>query len=236
MRPGITFVGGSILLAACLAALLPNGHFSAMLSRGAQVQSPPVAPPAAQPESKSNRVQSLAPARPLVSIPMLRTEAPTDPPVQSTADRPQVDFRHGLLSIHAHDAKISDVLRAVGNAIAATADLPDAANERVSVQLGPGEPAAVLTSLLNALPYDYILVGSQRPSTPIARIMLMSRSGSRGQQPTASGNGAPPQPLAAEGAQAEGAAQSNLEEVRRQLDFQFQRQFGTCIAQRCDDS
>jgi hypothetical protein len=237
MRPGITLVGGSILLAACVAALLvPKGHFRASLSPGAQARSAPVASPAPQPEPKSNRVQSSTLAMSLANIPTLRTEASSAPPVRSMADRPQVDFRYGLLSIHAHDATISEVLLAAGKAMGATADLPDAANERVSVQLGPGEPAAVLTSLLSALPYDYILVGSQRQSTPIARIMLMSRSGSRGQQPVASGNGAPAQPPAAEGTQAEGAPQSNLEEVRRQLDLQFQRQFGTCIAQRCDDS
>jgi hypothetical protein len=118
----------------------------------------------------------------------------------------------------------------------ATADLPDAANERVSVQLGPGEPATVLTALLNLLPYDYILVGTQQPARPVARIMLMSRAHSPQQQSSASDGRTPPQPPAAGSAQAEDARQSNLEEVRRQLDLQFQRQFGTCIEQRCDDS
>jgi len=118
----------------------------------------------------------------------------------------------------------------------ATADLPDAANERVSVQLGPGEPAAVLTSLLNALPYDYILVDAQQPARPVARIMLMRRAHSPEQQSSASDGRTPSQPPVAEGAQAEDAQQSYLQEKKRQLELDFQRQFGACIAQRCDDS
>src|SRR5262249_7669979 len=153
MRPGITFVGGLVLLAACLAALLgPKGHIPVSLPTRAQAQSATVALPAAQPEPASKPVQSSSLAGPLANFPPLRREAPVGPPAQSVADRPGVAFRNGLLIIHAHDATIGDVVRAVGNAMGATADLPDAANERVSVQLGPGEPAAVLTSLLNALP------------------------------------------------------------------------------------
>jgi hypothetical protein len=237
MRPGITFVGGSIVLGASLVALLgPEGFISAPLSQQGQAQAAPVASPAAQPKRDTDAAQSPAVSVSLANFPTLRVKAPADPPVQSMASRPQVDFRHGLLSIQARDATIKDVLRAVGNAMGITADLPDAGDERVSVQLGPGEPAAVLTSLLNALPYDSILVGSQRPSRPIARIMLMSRSDPRGQQALASNNHAPLQAPAVGNAKAEAAPQSNLEELKRQQEAQFQQQFGTCIAQRCDDS
>jgi hypothetical protein len=237
MRPRIAFVGGSIVLAASLGALWgPEGLISAPLSQWGQAQAAPVALPAVQPIGATDAAQSPAVSGSLANFPTLRVDAPADLPVQSMANRLQVNFRHGLLSIRARDATINDVLRAVGNAMGVTADLPDTGDERVSVQLGPGEPAAVLTALLNGLPYDSILVGSQRPSRPIARIMLMSRSDSRGQQTLVSNHRAPSQALGADKAPAKAAPQPNLEELKRQQDLQFQQQFGTCIAQRCDDS
>ncbi len=79
---------------------------------------------------------------------------------------------------------MGDVLKAVQNATGASVDSPGFASERVYVNLGPGRPRDVLASLLNGSSYDYILLGSQRQPTSIARVMLTVRQNSSVQPAT----------------------------------------------------
>jgi hypothetical protein len=115
-------------------------------------------------------------------------------PPQTAATPPRVTFHDGLLSIHAENSTLGDVLKAVQSATGASIDSPGVASERVYVNLGPGQPRDILASLLNGSRYDYIMIGSQQQPNSVARVMLTMRQTSREQpaSPSAMARPSPP--------------------------------------------
>ena len=93
----------------------------------------------------------------------------------------RVIFRDGLLSVHAHNTNLADVLNAIQRKTGASFEFPSsAAQELVAVDLGPASPHDVLASLLNGSRFDYIVLGRTDDPNDIATVMLQEKSGPNG--------------------------------------------------------
>lgn len=105
-------------------------------------------------------------------------EAPPAPllPYQLPAQAPTVSFRNGQLAIVADNSTLAGVLEQVRAATGASIEgAASAAQERVSVRLGPGPPREVLADLLNGSNYNYLLLGSLRDPRALERIIVTQR-------------------------------------------------------------
>ena len=126
--------------------------------------------------------------------------APAQPavltPEQMPAAAPQVTYRDGLLSISAENATLGAVLRGVCARTGASVDMPAGmVNDRVAVQLGPGDPRDVVSALLQGSRFDYILLGSEHDPAALAQIILTPRTGGAAAPAVASTAGpVPPAP------------------------------------------
>jgi hypothetical protein len=98
----------------------------------------------------------------------------------------------GLLSITAENSTLGDVLNGVKGVTGASVDAPPtAANERVVLKLGPGQPHDVLQQLFAGSKFDYIILGSAENPASVEKIILTTRTGGA----TAANNSGPNQPL-----------------------------------------
>lgn len=108
-------------------------------------------------------------------------QEPAPPPTlaESPPTPPQVTYQNGQLSINAHNATLSQTLRAVQQQTGAAMEIPaSAANERVVMQLGPGAPHDVLNTLLNGTKFDYIILGVTGDPGAVQRVILTPRQNS----------------------------------------------------------
>ncbi len=71
-----------------------------------------------------------------------------------------VTYDGGELTIHAFNAPLSRVLRAVGNHIGVLIEIPPGPDEPVVGVFGPGSPRNVLAALLNGSHFNYVMTGS----------------------------------------------------------------------------
>jgi hypothetical protein len=102
--------------------------------------------------------------------------APPSRPFEQTPVAPQVTFSGGKLTISAANSTLADILSAVRSRLGAKVDFPQtAAQERVAVQLGPGNPRDVLAELLHGSPFDYILLGSDQDPQAVTDILITRR-------------------------------------------------------------
>ena len=142
-------------------------------------------------QSAANNKQLAANRQPAADS---RRAAPIPPPTreQMPPQPPRVTFRNGLLSIHADNSTMADVMSAIRRATGASLDLPaSAAGERVVSDLGPAAPNDVLVKLLDGSRFDYVILQSpQNPS--LVQFILLHEKGA----PTTLAAGAtPPQPI-----------------------------------------
>ena len=124
-----------------------------------------------------------------------RRAAPIPPPTreQMPPQPPRVTFRNGLLSIHADNSTMADVMSAIRRATGASLDLPaSAAGERVVSDLGPAAPNDVLVKLLDGSRFDYVLLQSPQNPSLVQFILLHEKGAST---LAASNAGGPPQPI-----------------------------------------
>jgi hypothetical protein len=136
-----------------------------------------LATPAPSPAKKAPRkpavqkkVEPPAPA----PTPVIPQPPPT--PEQMPATPPNVAMNNGLMTITADNSTLSDVLTGIRRATGASIDVPpSAANDRVVVHLGPGQPPDVLRQLLTGSKFDYIIIGSPQNSTVVQRVILTAR-------------------------------------------------------------
>lgn len=94
----------------------------------------------------------------------------------STRPRLTVSYTSGLLSIHADQATLGEVLNAVHRETGADIPIPlGIENDKIVVELGPARPSEVLTSLLNGTRYNFILIGSSDDPTGLRSVILKPR-------------------------------------------------------------
>jgi len=123
---------------------------------------------------------------------------PPPTPEQMPAAAPKVVLSDGQLSILAENSTLGDVLSAVKNLTGASVEAPPTANnERIAVNLGPGNPQQILQELLDGSKFDYLILGSPTNSSAVEKIIITSRSaGAASGSPTSNAiNQMPARPL-----------------------------------------
>ena len=105
-------------------------------------------------------------------------------------------MQNGLLMIDAHNATLSQVLRAVQQQTGASMEVPAGANsERVVAQIGPGQPRDVINTLLNGSKFDYVILGVLGSPGAVQKVILTPRQGgSVGSMSAQANTPPPPQP------------------------------------------
>jgi hypothetical protein len=139
---------------------------------------------------------SAAQSAPTPVTPAVPEPPPT--PEQMPAAAPRVVLSDGLLSILAENSTLGDVLNAVKNLTGATVEAPTTANnQRIAVNLGPGNPQQVLQELLSGSKFDYMILGSPTNATTIEKIIISNRGagGSSGPPPNNGMSRMPAQPV-----------------------------------------
>jgi AMIN domain-containing protein len=120
--------------------------------------------------------------------------APRDPfVVAKAAQQPQgevspvrVQFSHGLLEIHTHNAPLSEVLFQIQKQTGAEISMPPGAGEDpVVADLGPAAPSEVLSQLLNGSDLNFVVVGSESDPNALHSIILTAKSAGFPQYPPA---------------------------------------------------
>ncbi len=108
-------------------------------------------------------------------------ETPQPPPPPLTPEQmpptpPRVTYQNGLLTIDAKNSTLSQVLRTVQAQTGASVEMPSsAANERVTMQLGPGRARDVLNTLLNGSKFNYIILGMADNPGGVQKVILTTR-------------------------------------------------------------
>jgi hypothetical protein len=138
-------------------------------------------------------------------------QASSRPPVVSNDDMPatlpprpalplDVRFEGGMLSIYATKATLAEVLAQVHARTGADIAIPpQAQQEHVIANLGPGPAKDVLASLLNGSHFNFIVVGSDVGGGQLSSVVLIPRDGGGESMPAVlnsvpeetSGGGAP---------------------------------------------
>ncbi len=84
-----------------------------------------------------------------------------------------VDFTNGMLSIHANNASLSEVLFQIQKKTGAEIAVPAGTEqERVAADFGPGTPSDVLSQLLNGSGLNFVVVGSESDPNALRSVLL----------------------------------------------------------------
>jgi hypothetical protein len=136
-----------------------------------------------------------APTDPGTTIGWVSTKSPahrvssaktTAPPQTASARRStpvngvSVDFANGMLSIHAHNASLSEVLFQIQKKTGAEIAIPAGTEqERVAADFGPGTPSDVLSQLLNGSSLNFVVVGSESDPNVLRSVLLSPKGPDR---------------------------------------------------------
>ena len=84
-----------------------------------------------------------------------------------------VDFADGMLSIHANNASLSEVLFQIQKKTGAEIAIPAGTEQdRVAADFGPGTPSDVLSQLLNGSGLNFVVVGSESDPNALRSVLL----------------------------------------------------------------
>lgn len=108
---------------------------------------------------------------------------------------PQVSYQNGQLTIQSQNSTLGDILAAVRRQTGAQIEVPPGANaQRIATRLGPASPRDVVTSLLNASGFDYVILGSNQAPGSVERVILTGKHAVSSQPAPNVAQGAPQQP------------------------------------------
>ena len=89
-----------------------------------------------------------------------------------------VFFARGLLTVHAANASLSEVLFQIQKQTGAEIAIPAGTEqERVAADFGPGSPSAVMGELLNGSGLNFVVVGSPADPTQLRSVILSRKTG-----------------------------------------------------------
>lgn len=95
--------------------------------------------------------------------------------LSSSSTSPRITYVNGQLTIHAQDASLGDVLRAVSVKTGAVIEFPsDRAQEHLFANAGPGPVREVLSSVLNGSHFNYVMLASPANPNTLQRMILTS--------------------------------------------------------------
>ena len=129
----------------------------------------------ADPETTIGWVSTKSPAHHVSSA---RTSAPEMASARRSApvNGVSVDFANGMLSIHANNASLSEVLFQIQKKTGAEIAIPAGTEqERVAADFGPGTPSEVLSLLLNGSGLNFVVVGSESDPNVLRSVLLSAK-------------------------------------------------------------
>ena len=124
-------------------------------------------------------VATKSPLRPANGQRITTTIHSPAPSAQSAApvNGVSVDFANGMLTIHAANATLAEILFQVQKKTGAEIAIPSGTEqERVAADFGPGTPSEVLGQLLNGSGLNFVVVGSESDPKTL-RSVILSRKG-----------------------------------------------------------
>jgi len=90
----------------------------------------------------------------------------------------RVQFADGLMTIHANNATLSEILFQIHNTTGAEIAIPSGAEQdRVAADFGPGTPSQVLAQLLNGSGLNFVVVGSEDDANGLRSVILSRTAG-----------------------------------------------------------
>ena len=105
----------------------------------------------------------------------------------ATVKAPQVTYEDGQLTVIAENSSLSEVMRALRNALGADIDLPaGVVDQHIWVHLGPGPARRILRDLLDDTEFNYVMQASDSDPDGIRSVLLTPRSKSTGAEATGS--------------------------------------------------
>lgn len=105
-----------------------------------------------------------------------KVHLPPSPPLAVNGVR--VQFTDGLMTIHANNATLSEILFQIHNTTGAEIAIPSGTEQdRVAADFGPGTPSQVLAQLLNGSGLNFVVVGSEDDPNGLRRVILSRTSG-----------------------------------------------------------
>jgi AMIN domain len=134
---------------------------------------------AADPGNTIGWVSTKSPARSTSSARMTSVTIKTAAHVQRAApvNGVSVDFTDGMLTIHASNATLSEVLFQIQKKTGAEIAIPAGTEQyRVAEDFGPAKPSEVIAQLLNGTGLNFVVVGSESDPNKL-RSVLLSRKG-----------------------------------------------------------
>ena len=127
---------------------------------------------APRPAPMQNSAGSAGPSSAAAAPAEVRPIVPSTP-ANSPPQPPQVTFQNGLLSIHAENSTLADVLTDIRRKTGTQIQVPPGAStQRVVVQEGPAPVRDVLVALLQGSGFDYIILGSPQDPAVVQRVLL----------------------------------------------------------------
>jgi hypothetical protein len=104
--------------------------------------------------------------------------------MRAVATQPQrnngvsVVFARGLLTIHAQNATLSEVLFQIQKQTGAEIAIPAGTEQdRVAADFGPGTPSTVMGDLLNGSGLNFVVVGSASDPNQLRSVILSRKTG-----------------------------------------------------------
>jgi len=89
-----------------------------------------------------------------------------------------VVFARGLLTIHAQNATLSEILFQIQKQTGAEIAIPAGTEQdRVAADFGPGTPSAVMGDLLNGSGLNFVVVGSASDPNQLRSVILSRKTG-----------------------------------------------------------
>jgi hypothetical protein len=135
------------------------------------------------PTARGQAVQPSA-QKEMSAEPVAEESAPQEPK-EMPASPPKVTCKGDQLSIAAKGSTLASILTAVRDCIGAKIDIPDGAGmSRFFDTLGPGPVRQVLTSLLDATDFNYVIGASDSDHEKVETVVLMARVETAGQEST----------------------------------------------------
>lgn len=126
--------------------------------------------------SGQNVVFKLSSAMRATAMPEKIEAAVVPPP--ALVSHAEVQFKRGMMSIHADKASLAEVLVDVRRATGADIQIPPgAAQEQVFFDSGPAPAREVMAALLNGSGFNFVVVGSDRDPEALRSVILTSKNG-----------------------------------------------------------
>ena len=103
---------------------------------------------------------------------------PSDRLLSQPAPRFSVQSEREMLTVHAENATLAEVLFEVHQKTGADIPIPsEAEREKVSVNLGPGSARDVMSSLLNGTHFNFVMVGADGDPGKLQSVILTPKGG-----------------------------------------------------------